>query len=103
MSGVAEDRAEFKTKVIDDNGFNPLFNEVFKFHVSQPDVAHLTFRCYDQDMDFDDFIAYSSVPLPNLHPGFSSIQLYSGNSTKIGDFEYARLFVRITIEASDDR
>mgnify|MGYP003387207881 FL=1 len=96
MSGVAEDRAEFKTKVIDDNG-------LFKFHVSQPDVAHLTFRCYDQDMDFDDFIAYSSVPLPNLHPGFSSIQLYSGNSTKIGDFEYARLFVRITIEASDDR
>jgi len=97
LGGVKTDRTECQTKVIDNNGFNPCWNEVFSFPITNPDCAHITFRCMDKDLDNDDFIAQSSIPVSALKPGWRMIQLFDPNSACLGDFEHAKLFVRISI------
>lgn len=39
--GADYDNAKFKTKTISDNGFNPVWEEVFNFKVQNPDLALL--------------------------------------------------------------
>jgi phosphatidylinositol phospholipase C gamma-1 len=79
--GLDGDRAKYKTRMIPDNGFNPVWNETLSFDVSLPELACLGITVFDQDM-FDDFnaIGQAVLPLgsrsvPGLRPGFRSIQL----------------------------
>ncbi len=55
----------------------------------------------DKDIDYDEFIAYASIPISCLKTGFRKIQLFDNNSNCLGDFEFARLFMRVKIEPWD--
>ena len=66
--------------------------------MKNPDVAHLTFRCMDKDLNADDFIAYASIPVSCLRTGWRCIQLFDSNSACKGDFEFAKLFVKVRVD-----
>ena len=88
-----------KTKVIDNNGFNPVFNEVFHFDIHNSDIANLTFVVLDSSLlEQTEFIAYSSMPINCIRPGFRTVLLLDKNGMRDGDFEFATLFVRVSIE-----
>ena len=74
-------------------------SQVHKFPIHNPDVTHLTFRVFDKDINSDDFIAYASIPVTCVKPGWRTIQLFDANGSCLADFEHAKLFVRIAIES----
>lgn len=52
----------------------------------------------DSDLDRDDFIAYSSVPLDCLVMGYRTLKLFDNRGKSEGPFQFAGLFVRFTVE-----
>ncbi len=98
LDGNPLDKAHRKTKVINNNGFDPMFNEVFKFHVSQPSQAVLTFEVRDDDTMGSDFIAQGSCPLVCAQQGVRKVTLADRDGTITGPFQFASLFVDIRIE-----
>eukprot|EP00752_Nemacystus_decipiens_P001301 g1292.t1 len=98
VNGVPSDCKKAKsTKVIQDNGFNPVWNEVSTFEIKMPEMALLMFTVMDKDVNKDDFIAQTVVPVKNLKKGYRSLRLYSSSGTQHGDFEHASLLCRFTI------
>lgn len=97
ICGVQADNVEYRTKTVDDNGFNPIWDEVFTFTVTNPECAQLLFRVYDADLDRDDFVAFSSIPVLNLLEGFRNVSLYDKSGSRQGDMLHASLSVRIKI------
>jgi Ca2+-dependent lipid-binding protein len=84
--------------VVENNGFNPAWDEIFEFDISDPDVAQLYMKVMDSDLNQDDFIAYSSTPISSLLPGYRNFKLFDEKGNGDGDFSFAALFARITIE-----
>lgn len=70
--------------------------------MARPHLTHLTFHVNDEDVISHDFIAFCSLPVSCLRPGFRTIQLRSADGKKEQDFEYASLFVRIGITELTD-
>jgi len=76
LAGVGADRKTQKTKIIKNNGFNPIFKGDFKFTVSQPDVAILYFVVSDNTLiSSDDFIGYFALPLTCAREGVRYVPL----------------------------
>lgn len=51
------------------SGFNPFWDEVFEFEVTNPEMAMVRFAVYDQDVGKDDFIAQFSLPFTSIRQG----------------------------------
>ncbi|KAJ9470664.1 1-phosphatidylinositol 4 [Diplonema papillatum] len=65
-----------KTKVVEDNGFSPLWNQTFKLTITEPDIALLTVRVIDYDtVGSHEFVAEASCPVLALRQGYRSIPL----------------------------
>ncbi len=75
MYGVPADRAEAKTKTIKDNGFNPIWNQDFKFVVNCPELAFVRFTVRDNDVGKDDLLGQSTVRFENIRSGYRHVQL----------------------------
>eukprot|EP01083_Nonionella_stella_P063951 166235_1 len=78
LSGVPEDSAQpnFKTKTVEDNGFNPVWRTGHQFTVHVPELAMLGFMVYDEDkLSANDFLAYGSVPVNEIRNGYRFLQL----------------------------
>jgi len=86
---------EAKTRTINDNGFNPVWNQTFAFDVKYPEMSYLTFHVNDEDVMSHEFIAFASLPVSCMRPGFRVLKLYDALGKRNHDFEYASLFVRI--------
>eukprot|EP01041_Mallomonas_annulata_P001699 gene1699-3292_t len=97
VHGATDDYAEVSTKIVERNGFNPIWDEVFTFDVNTPEIAQLTFRVYLQDelLDSKSFVAYSSIPLHCLRPGLRNVPLFDEKGSQKGDFAFAYLFIRV--------
>ena len=81
------------------NGFNPYWNEVFKIKVTNPDLDQLYLQVKDEDdINPDSFIAYSAIPVDCLSPGYRTFELYDFQSNRDGDFAFASLFCRVSLE-----
>lgn len=89
---------EQRTKTVIDNGFNPIWNEVFTFDVKEPDLSYLTIYVNDEDVLSHEFIAFTSLPISCMRSGFRSVRLYSIMGKTDQDFEYASLFLRVAME-----
>jgi Ca2+-dependent lipid-binding protein len=57
LFGVHGESIKFRSKVVDDNGFNPVWDETFEFELRERDLAMLCLQVWDSDYDPDDFIA----------------------------------------------
>lgn len=76
--GVPADLSEKSTKVVKDNGLNPIWNEDFKFVVNCPELAFVKFSVFDDDVGKDDLIGLHTIRFENIRQGnfcFSSIQV----------------------------
>ena len=81
ICGAEYDSAKFKTTKVDDNGFNPVWNNSFDFQVHNPDLALLRFIIYDMDIFGDsNFIGQYTIPVRCLRPGYRSIPLKNAYS-----------------------
>uniref|UniRef100_A0A672I527 Phosphoinositide phospholipase C n=1 Tax=Salarias fasciatus TaxID=181472 RepID=A0A672I527_SALFA len=68
--GVQADVAEKETNAIENNGFNPEWNENFQFDVYVPDLALLRFVVKDYDSTSgNEFIGQYTLPLTSLQMG----------------------------------
>ena len=99
-----EKKIKFTTRYIDDNGFNPVFQDelnpsVYTFTVKKQEIQMLHFVVWDRDNGIDDdFIANCSVPIHLLRPGYRSIPLRNLHGNSI---EGPSLFVHISWEEAE--
>ncbi|KAG0052465.1 Phospholipase C [Gryganskiella cystojenkinii] len=90
---------KFKTHHVSDNGFNPLWNEQFKFRVDYDhhELVFFRFVVQDEDIKFSDLIASYSISLDCLQEGYRHIQLHDAT----GDpYLYSTLFIKVSIESA---
>jgi len=97
VTGVAPDRRQCKTAVIDDNGFNPIFDETFEFDICQPELAILNLCVMDKDLDADDFIASAALRVTAVRQGFRSVTLRDARGHRQGLFQFASLLCRFEL------
>ncbi|CAB1328387.1 unnamed protein product [Coregonus sp. 'balchen'] len=93
--GVFQDQAKQETSYIDNNGFNPLWNETLNFIVHVPELALVRFVVEDYDKaSRNDFLGQFTVSFTCIQPGYRHIHLLSKDGTVIPLFS---LFVNIKI------
>ena len=93
VCGADYDNAKFKTSTVNDNGFNPVWNNSFDFQVHNPDLALLRFAIYDVDIFGDsNCIGQYTVPVRCLRPGYRAIpwkNAYSEDLELSGTFRFS--------------
>lgn len=93
--GLSCDEQIQKTKVIDNNAFDPIWNETFKFSIKFPQMCLIYFSVMDHDaLTQDDRIAYFCSPITMIQTGYRHIHLRANNSDSI----HSTLFVYIDIK-----
>ncbi|NWY30099.1 PLCD1 phosphodiesterase, partial [Pheucticus melanocephalus] len=99
IHGVQQDNNKKQTKVIENNGFNPNWNEEFTFDIEIPALALVRFVVEDFDMSTkNDFIGQYTLPFTSLKQGYRHIHLL----TKNGDpYSSSTLFVYVNIQDCD--
>lgn len=96
--GVARDNDKKQTKVRDNNGFNPMWNEHFEFEIDVPALAMVRFLVEDYDVSSrNDFVGQYTVPLTSLQLGYRHIHLLNRNGDPLPS---ATLFVHSMIQES---
>eukprot|EP00045_Choanoeca_perplexa_P014298 m.167405 g.167405 ORF g.167405 m.167405 type:complete len:851 (+) comp16635_c0_seq2:253-2805(+) len=96
ISGVNDDCVKKVSKTINNNGFNPTWNETFEFDLKFAELALLSFRVYDVDkFSRNDFIAQAVIPIHSLQPGYRHVQLFTHDNSRV---EGSRLFVHVQAE-----
>ncbi|XP_030639968.1 inactive phospholipase C-like protein 2 isoform X2 [Chanos chanos] len=94
IHGIPADCAEQRTKTVNQNGDNPLFDESFEFQINLPELAMVRFVVLDDDYIGDEFIGQYTIPFECLQPGFRHIPLQSLTGEIL---PHAWLFVHVAI------
>lgn len=93
--GVPRDQSRGETGYINNNGFNPVWNEPLNFVVQVPDLALVRFVVEDYDKaSRNDFIGQFTLPFTSLQPGYRHVHLLSKDGTPIPP---ASIFVNVSI------
>ncbi|XP_072180700.1 1-phosphatidylinositol 4,5-bisphosphate phosphodiesterase delta-4-like [Diadema setosum] len=94
----AGSKQEFKTETIENNGFNPTWNQVFEFEVKVPELALIRLVVYDYDRaSANEFIAQYTTPLASMQLGYHHVPLLS---EKGDDLLPASLFIHTMVNTS---
>ncbi|XP_022599937.1 1-phosphatidylinositol 4,5-bisphosphate phosphodiesterase delta-1-like isoform X1 [Seriola dumerili] len=95
ICGVPADNASKETRHIENNGFNPMWNERFQFNIQVPELAMVQFVVEDYDTTTqNDFIGQYCLPLTSVQNGYRHVPLL----TKRGDVICsAGLFVHLML------
>ncbi|TKY56865.1 Phosphoinositide phospholipase C 6 [Spatholobus suberectus] len=81
--GVPADKANKKTKVIQDNWF-PVWDEEFEFPLTVPELALLQIEVREYDKhEKDDFGGQTCLPVSELRSGFRAVPLYDQKGEKL--------------------
>ncbi|NWR87538.1 PLCD4 phosphodiesterase, partial [Furnarius figulus] len=95
IHGVPADQAHQETKYIENNGFNPRWDETLQFQLHVPELALVRFVVEDYDKTSrNDFVGQFTLPFANIKPGYRHIHLLSKDGTGIPP---SSLFVHIHI------
>uniref|UniRef100_A0A3Q3WYH9 Phosphoinositide phospholipase C n=1 Tax=Mola mola TaxID=94237 RepID=A0A3Q3WYH9_MOLML len=93
--GVPADVAEKKTHPIENNGFNPAWNESFQFDVYVPELALVRFVVEDYDSKSDnEFVGQYTLPFNSLKMGYRHVPLLNKNGDLLPS---AGLFVHVMV------
>ncbi|NXE09578.1 PLCH1 phosphodiesterase, partial [Lophotis ruficrista] len=87
--GLPVDCCKDQTRVVDDNGFNPVWEETLTFTVHMPEVALVRFLVWDHDPIGRDFVGQRTLAFSSLVPGYRHVYLEG--------LTEASIFVHITI------
>uniref|UniRef100_A0A663DN47 Phosphoinositide phospholipase C n=1 Tax=Aquila chrysaetos chrysaetos TaxID=223781 RepID=A0A663DN47_AQUCH len=95
IHGVPADQARQETKYIENNGFNPRWDETLQFQLHVPELALVRFVVEDYDKTSrNDFVGQFTLAFTNIKPGYRHIHLLSKDGTTIPP---SSLFVHIRI------
>ncbi|NWT05960.1 PLCD4 phosphodiesterase, partial [Mionectes macconnelli] len=95
IHGVPADQAHQETKYIENNGFNPCWDETLQFQLHVPELALVRFVVEDYDKTSrNDFVGQFTLAFANIKPGYRHIHLLSKDGTSIPP---SSLFVHIRI------
>ncbi|NWQ62375.1 PLCD4 phosphodiesterase, partial [Neopipo cinnamomea] len=95
IHGIPADQAHQETKYIENNGFNPCWNETLQFQLHVPELALVRFVVEDYDKTSrNDFVGQFTLAFANIKPGYRHIHLLSKDGTSIPP---SSLFVHIRI------
>lgn len=93
--GVQQDQAKEETSHINNNGFNPVWNETLNFVVHAPELALVRFVVEDYDKaSRNDFMGQFTLPFTCIQTGYRHIHLLSKDGTAIPP---SSLFVNVSI------
>ncbi|XP_044073939.1 1-phosphatidylinositol 4,5-bisphosphate phosphodiesterase delta-4 [Siniperca chuatsi] len=93
--GVPRDQAKEETSHINNNGFNPVWNETLNFVIHTPELALVRFVVEDHDKaSRNDFMGQFTLPFTCIQAGYRHIHLLSKDGTAIPP---SSLFVNISI------
>ncbi|KAL1256617.1 hypothetical protein QQF64_012162 [Cirrhinus molitorella] len=87
--GLPVDCCKEQTRVVDDNGFNPVWEETLSFTLHMPEVALVRFLVWDHDPIGRDFVGQRTVAFSSLMPGYRHVYLEGMTE--------ASIFVHITV------
>ncbi|KAL7990934.1 hypothetical protein Chor_014364, partial [Crotalus horridus] len=87
--GLPADCCKDQTRVVDDNGFNPVWEETLTFTIHMPEIAMVRFLVWDHDPIGRDFVGQRTVTFSSLMPGYRHVYLEG--------LTEASIFVHITI------
>ncbi|KAI4896230.1 hypothetical protein NFI96_004350, partial [Prochilodus magdalenae] len=73
--GLPVDCCKEQTRVVDDNGFNPVWEETLSFTLHMPEVALIRFLVWDHDPIGRDFVGQRTVAFSSLMPGYRHVYL----------------------------
>ncbi|XP_044030535.1 1-phosphatidylinositol 4,5-bisphosphate phosphodiesterase eta-2 isoform X2 [Siniperca chuatsi] len=73
--GIPVDCSKQQTRVVDDNGFNPMWEETLIFNIQMPQIALVRFEVWDHDPIGRDFIGQRTVAFRSMMPGFRHVYL----------------------------
>jgi hypothetical protein len=90
---------EVKTKMVEDNGFNPYWGEVFHYDLLRPELATLLLTVRDQrmmghDMMQPDFIGQYALPVASIRQGYRAVPVKNKDGVV---HRGASLFVRTVL------
>jgi Ca2+-dependent lipid-binding protein len=93
--GCEYDSFKAKTKVVPDNGLNPMWDETFKIRIQNPAMAVFRVAVFDEDMFGEpNFIGAATYPASCVLRGYRSIPLKNGHSEEI---ELSTLLVKVCL------
>nr|XP_017500662.2 1-phosphatidylinositol 4,5-bisphosphate phosphodiesterase eta-2 isoform X3 [Manis javanica] len=87
--GLPVDCSKEQTHVVDDNGFNPMWEETLVFTVHMPEIALVRFLVWDHDPIGRDFIGQRTLAFSSMMPGYRHVYLEG--------MEEASIFVHVAI------
>nr|XP_023408276.1 1-phosphatidylinositol 4,5-bisphosphate phosphodiesterase eta-2 [Loxodonta africana] len=87
--GLPVDCNKEQTRVVDDNGFNPMWEETLVFLVHMPEMALVRFLVWDHDPIGRDFIGQRTLAFSSMMPGYRHVYLEG--------MEQASIFVHVAI------
>uniref|UniRef100_A0A4X2MBN9 Phosphoinositide phospholipase C n=1 Tax=Vombatus ursinus TaxID=29139 RepID=A0A4X2MBN9_VOMUR len=87
--GLPVDCNKEQTRVVDDNGFNPMWEETLVFTVHMPEIALVRFLVWDHDPIGRDFIGQRTLAFNSMMPGYRHVYLEG--------IEEASIFVHVAI------
>ncbi|XP_037644609.1 1-phosphatidylinositol 4,5-bisphosphate phosphodiesterase delta-1-like isoform X1 [Sebastes umbrosus] len=93
--GVPADVAKRETSAVENNGFNPEWNENFQFDVFVPELALVRFTVEDHDSTSgNEFVGQYTLPFNSLKMGYRHVPLVNKNGDLLPS---AGLFVHIMV------
>nr|XP_012420293.1 PREDICTED: 1-phosphatidylinositol 4,5-bisphosphate phosphodiesterase eta-2 [Odobenus rosmarus divergens] len=87
--GLPVDCSKEQTRVVDDNGFNPVWEETLVFTVHMPEIALVRFLVWDHDPIGRDFIGQRTLAFSSMMPGYRHVYLEG--------MEEASIFVHVAV------
>uniref|UniRef100_A0A7N8XN43 Phosphoinositide phospholipase C n=1 Tax=Mastacembelus armatus TaxID=205130 RepID=A0A7N8XN43_9TELE len=87
--GLPVDCSKEQTRVVDDNGFNPMWEETLVFTVHMPELALVRFLVWDHDPIGQDFIGQRTIAFNSMMPGYRHVYLEG--------MEEASIFVHVAV------
>ncbi|XP_028848351.1 1-phosphatidylinositol 4,5-bisphosphate phosphodiesterase eta-2a isoform X2 [Denticeps clupeoides] len=87
--GLPVDCCKEQTRVVDDNGFNPMWEETLVFTVHMPEIALVRFLVWDHDPIGQDFIGQRTIAFNSMMPGYRHVYLEG--------MEEASIFVHVAV------
>ncbi|KAM7405470.1 hypothetical protein PAMP_012729 [Pampus punctatissimus] len=92
--GLPVDCCKEQTRVVDDNGFNPMWEETLVFTVHMPELALVRFLVWDHDPIGQDFIGQRTIAFNSMMPGYRHVYLEG--------MEEASIFVHVAVNDITD-
>uniref|UniRef100_A0A8C1WMV8 Phosphoinositide phospholipase C n=1 Tax=Cyprinus carpio TaxID=7962 RepID=A0A8C1WMV8_CYPCA len=87
--GLPVDCCKEQTRVVDDNGFNPMWEETLVFTLHMPEIALIRFLVWDHDPIGQDFIGQRTIAFNSMIPGYRHVYLEG--------MEEASIFVHVAV------